>query len=86
MRSLLVASALVMAAAQPYGPVLNLPGYNMTQEMSSGYITVNESAGRALFFFFVAAASNPSTAPLVMWTNGAVSCFQRVFPEIRPNP
>lgn len=41
----------------------------------SGYITVNASAGRALFYWFVEAdSSNPDTKPLILWLNGGPGC------------
>jgi hypothetical protein len=39
--------------------------------MRSGYITVDETAGRALFFWFVEAeVADPASAPLTLWLNG----------------
>lgn len=39
--------------------------------MRSGYITVDEKAGRALFFWFVeASVADPAAAPLTLWLNG----------------
>nr|GME02036.1 serine carboxypeptidase-like 33 [Ipomoea batatas] len=40
----------------------------------SGYITVNQSHGRALFYWFFEAQSQPSTKPLVLWLNGGPGC------------
>jgi serine carboxypeptidase-like clade 2 len=36
----------------------------------AGYVTVNSTAGKALFYYFVEAAQDPSTKPLVLWLNG----------------
>uniref|UniRef100_A0A023GCU7 Putative carboxypeptidase vitellogenic-like protein n=1 Tax=Amblyomma triste TaxID=251400 RepID=A0A023GCU7_AMBTT len=36
----------------------------------SGYITVNEETGSNLFFLFIEAEQNCSTAPLMLWTQG----------------
>ncbi|XP_049512821.1 probable serine carboxypeptidase CPVL isoform X2 [Dermacentor silvarum] len=36
----------------------------------SGFITVNKTVGSNLFFLYVQAQENPSTAPLVLWTQG----------------
>jgi hypothetical protein len=40
--------------------------------MRSGYITVDEKAGRALFFWFVEAdvSGDSASAPLTLWLNG----------------
>ncbi|KAI8565723.1 hypothetical protein RHMOL_Rhmol03G0283300 [Rhododendron molle] len=37
----------------------------------SGYITVNEQHGRALFYWLTEATSNPQSRPLLLWLNGA---------------
>lgn len=36
----------------------------------AGYVTVNETHGRALFYWFFEAASDVATKPLVLWLNG----------------
>lgn len=36
----------------------------------SGYVTVDPTAGRALFYYFVESPENSSTKPLVLWLNG----------------
>lgn len=35
-----------------------------------GYITVNQSAGRAFFYYFVEAPQNKESLPLLLWLNG----------------
>ncbi|XP_051214560.1 serine carboxypeptidase 1 [Lolium perenne] len=40
----------------------------------AGYVTVNSTAGKALFYYFVEAAQDPSTKPLVLWLNGGPGC------------
>ena len=44
-----------------------------------GYINVDESNGRSLFYYFAEAQDNPSSKPLVLWLNGgkiidSISC------------
>ncbi|XP_077239388.1 serine carboxypeptidase-like 27 [Tasmannia lanceolata] len=39
----------------------------------SGYVTVNEQAGRALFYWFVESPA-PGLRPLVLWLNGGPGC------------
>jgi hypothetical protein len=50
--------------------------------MRSGYITVDEKAGRALFFWFVEAdvPGDSASAPLTLWLNGG-KCLSS-FPSV----
>lgn len=81
--SVLLALALLMPLACGSVPAdqLNdrigaLPGQpNVAFEMYSGYVIVDETAGRALFYWLLeAAAGDPATAPLVLWLNGGPGC------------
>nr|GLL48274.1 hypothetical protein C5167_038516 [Ipomoea trifida] len=36
----------------------------------AGHVTVDEAAGRALFYYFVESPQQPSSKPLVLWLNG----------------
>uniref|UniRef100_A0A0E0KEH1 Carboxypeptidase n=1 Tax=Oryza punctata TaxID=4537 RepID=A0A0E0KEH1_ORYPU len=40
----------------------------------AGYVTVNATSGKALFYYFAEAVDNPSTKPLVLWLNGGPGC------------
>jgi len=40
----------------------------------AGYVTVDPTAGRALFYYFVESPQNSSTKPLVLWLNGGPGC------------
>ncbi|XP_010546241.1 PREDICTED: serine carboxypeptidase-like 34 isoform X2 [Tarenaya hassleriana] len=40
----------------------------------SGYVTVNETRGRALFYWFFEATRHPSRKPLLLWLNGGPGC------------
>uniref|UniRef100_A0A0D9VUP5 Carboxypeptidase n=1 Tax=Leersia perrieri TaxID=77586 RepID=A0A0D9VUP5_9ORYZ len=40
----------------------------------AGYVTVSATSGKALFYYFVEAAEDPSTKPLVLWLNGGPGC------------
>lgn len=69
------------AADDPYKPareadlVVNLPGQpDVSFAHYAGYVTVNESHGRALFYWFFEATSNASSKPLVLWLNGGPGC------------
>ncbi|XP_031497081.1 serine carboxypeptidase-like 26 [Nymphaea colorata] len=56
--------------------VLRLPGQPANPKLSqfSGYINVNEENGRALFYWFFEAQSQPSQKPLLLWLNGGPGC------------
>jgi carboxypeptidase C (cathepsin A) len=55
--------------------IIDLPGQPSTPSIShfSGYITVNEEHGRALFYWLFEAQSEPSNKPLLLWLNGGLS-------------
>ncbi|XP_003576614.1 serine carboxypeptidase II-3 [Brachypodium distachyon] len=40
----------------------------------SGYVTVDEANGRALFYYLVEAAGDAAAKPLVLWLNGGPGC------------
>lgn len=44
------------------------PAVNFSQY--AGMVTVNATAGRAYFYFFVESADRPSAKPLTLWLNG----------------
>jgi serine carboxypeptidase-like clade 2 len=58
--------------------IFHLPGEPNDVSFShfSGYITVNESAGRALFYWLTESppSENPESKPLVLWLNGGPGC------------
>lgn len=71
------ASAAVAVAAPPGALITSLPGLAEMPpfKMYSGYITVRPPpANHSLFYWFVTAASNPATAPLVTWFTGGPGC------------
>lgn len=48
-----------------------LPGQpKVSFQQFSGYVTVNEIAGRALFYWLTEAVDDPLSKPLVIWLNG----------------
>ncbi|KAL3626635.1 Serine carboxypeptidase-like 26 [Castilleja foliolosa] len=56
--------------------VYKLPGQPKSPIVSqfSGYITVNEAHGRALFYWFFEAQSHSTIKPLLLWLNGGPGC------------
>ncbi|KAJ6673426.1 SERINE CARBOXYPEPTIDASE-LIKE 29 [Salix viminalis] len=63
-------------AQQQLDRVLKLPGQNFDVNFAqySGYVTVNEKYGRALFYWFVEAVEDPQSKPLLLWLNGGPGC------------
>ncbi|KAL3502240.1 hypothetical protein ACH5RR_036689 [Cinchona calisaya] len=81
-------------AEQKLDQVVKLPGQNFDVSFAhySGYITVNESSGKAFFYWFVEAVEDPSSKPLALWLNGGPACSSIAFGEaeeigpFHPNP
>ena len=67
-----ILSLAALAAVVADDRITKLPGWNGPQAMFSGYINVNASHGRNLFYWLVESASaDPSKDPLVLWTNAS---------------
>jgi serine carboxypeptidase-like clade 2 len=49
------------------------PPVNFSQY--GGYVTVNQSAGRALFYYFAEAQQSKDTSPLLLWLNGGIHIY-----------
>uniref|UniRef100_A0A7N2LDI3 Uncharacterized protein n=1 Tax=Quercus lobata TaxID=97700 RepID=A0A7N2LDI3_QUELO len=49
----------------PGQPYVNFSQYG-------GYVTVDESAGRALYYYFVEAQHSNESLPLLLWLHGAM--------------
>ncbi|KAK8592840.1 hypothetical protein V6N12_044933 [Hibiscus sabdariffa] len=64
------------SSSQESDRVINLPNQPQTPSISqfAGYITVNQEHGRALFYWFFEAQSQPSQKPLLLWLNGGPGC------------
>jgi len=80
-----VAALAVTATAEV---VTSLPGFNgpLPGVMHSGYIVVNETTGREIFYMFFESYKNPSTDPLSLWLTGGPGCsgMIAVFSEHGP--
>ncbi|KAJ4970605.1 hypothetical protein NE237_003704 [Protea cynaroides] len=64
----------------PGQPHLNINQYG-------GYITVNKTAGRALYYYFVEAHNNSHLKPIILWFNGGPGCSSigyGAFEELGP--
>ena len=58
-------------ARQDADRVLRLPGQPpVSFKQYAGYVNVNESHGRALFYWFFEAIADPHEKPLLLWLNG----------------
>ncbi|KAJ4709541.1 Carboxypeptidase [Melia azedarach] len=70
-------------AQQKLDRVGKLPGQNFNVNFAhySGYVTVNEDSGRALFYWFFEAAEDPDSKPLVLWLNGGPGCSSIAYGE-----
>ncbi|XP_044490106.1 serine carboxypeptidase-like 34 [Mangifera indica] len=62
-------------ARQEADRVIKLPGQPPVKfRQYAGYVTVNETHGRALFYWFFEATENPEEKPLLLWLNGGPGC------------
>ncbi|KAK7312208.1 hypothetical protein VNO77_35907 [Canavalia gladiata] len=62
-------------AQQEADRVHRLPGQPEVKfKQYAGYITVNETHGRALFYWFFESTEKPHKKPLLLWLNGGPGC------------
>ncbi|XP_043722030.1 serine carboxypeptidase 1-like [Telopea speciosissima] len=69
-------SLVLIRAAPESSLVTNLPGFNGTfpSKHYSGYITIDETHEKKLFYYFVISERKPSQDPVVLWLNGGPGC------------
>nr|GMC93998.1 putative serine carboxypeptidase-like 23 [Ipomoea batatas] len=53
-----------------------LPGQpsNVKFNQYAGYVNVDKTNGRSLFYYFAESAQSPDTKPLILWLNGGPGC------------
>lgn len=60
-------------AQQEADRVYRLPGQpHVKFKQYAGYITVNETHGRALFYWFFESTEKPHEKPVLLWLNGGI--------------
>lgn len=73
-------------AEQEADRVVGLPGQPPVNfKHYAGYVTVNQTHGRALFYWFFQAIDQPQHKPLVLWLNGGTSSSLILYLYIIPN-
>lgn len=88
---LALSSALEYSTTAAAGDeITNLPGlgYEIKFKQYSGYVTLPNA--RQIFYWYVESENNPSTDPLLLWTNGGPGCsglsgFMTEMGPFRPN-
>ncbi|KAK7286666.1 hypothetical protein RJT34_21829 [Clitoria ternatea] len=71
----LTQTLIVVSSVPEADKISSLPGQpQVIFQQYSGYITVDESQQRALFYYFVEAEQDPASKPLVLWLNGGPGC------------
>jgi carboxypeptidase C (cathepsin A) len=74
--TLLFAAIAESTTASNQGLITSLPNlnYNPGFRQFSGYLTVSAQHGRSLFYWYVESQNDPTTDPVVLWTNGGPGC------------
>lgn len=67
------AFAFVATESKESDLITALPGQPPVKfKQYSGYVTVDEKNGRALFYWLIEAVRSPEKKPLVLWLNGGL--------------
>ncbi|KAI3796460.1 hypothetical protein L1987_39131 [Smallanthus sonchifolius] len=60
--------------------IQKLPGQPLVKfDQYGGYVTVNESGGRAFYYYFVEADNSKGSLPLLLWLNGGPGCSSLAY-------
>jgi len=71
---LVLSLLFVIVISEKITSLPGLPKELANVNMYSGYINVNESHGRRMFYWFIESLGSPSSDPLVLWLNGGPGC------------
>ncbi|CAL5191882.1 unnamed protein product [Lathyrus oleraceus] len=67
----------VLTHSAPKGSLItNVPGFNgsLPSKHYGGYVTIDKSHGKNLYYYFVQSEGNSSKDPIVLWLNGGPGC------------
>ncbi|XVF21277.1 hypothetical protein REPUB_Repub12eG0076500 [Reevesia pubescens] len=70
-------SSLILTQSAPENALITqLPGFSGTfpSKHYSGYVNIDQSRGKNLFYYFVESERKPSEDPVVLWLNGGPGC------------
>jgi serine carboxypeptidase-like clade 2 len=83
----ILAFLFINVLAAPESDIVNsLPGQPaVTFKQYAGYVTVDDKSGRALFYYFVEAETDPDLKPLVLWLNGGPGCSSLGYGALSEN-
>ena len=67
----------MLTHSAPKGSLItNVPGFNgsLPSKHYGGYVTIDESHGKNLYYYFVQSEGDSSKDPIVLWLNGGPGC------------
>ncbi|EPS74136.1 hypothetical protein M569_00619, partial [Genlisea aurea] len=65
-----------VSSVQEGALISRIPGFdgNFSSDHHAGYVTIDDTYGKRLYYYLVESESNPSTDPVVLWLNGGPGC------------